>query len=41
MRLRSMVIPFVVLLAAAGVLAVFGPDQAREASHLAGYIWSN
>lgn len=41
MRLRSTVMSFVVVLAAAAVAAVFGPDQAQEASHLAGYIWSN
>lgn len=41
MRLQSMVMSFVVLLAAAGVVALFGLGQPQEASHLAGFTWSN
>lgn len=36
MRLRSMVMSFAVLL-----VAVFGLEQAQEASNLAGFTWSN
>ncbi|WP_281425847.1 hypothetical protein [Polymorphospora rubra] len=41
MRLRSMVMSFAVLLVAAGVVALFGLEQAQGASNLAGFTWSN
>ncbi|MFI7024394.1 hypothetical protein [Micromonospora sp. NPDC049900] len=40
MRLRRTVVSLV-LLAAAGVVATLGLDQAQEISHLAGFTWSN
>ncbi|MFF0717542.1 hypothetical protein [Micromonospora sp. NPDC003816] len=40
MRLRRTVVSLI-LLAAAGVVAALGVDQAQETSHLAGFTWSN
>ncbi|MEU5551998.1 hypothetical protein ABZ738_19700 [Micromonospora sp. NPDC047793] len=40
MRLRRTVVSLI-LLAAAGVVAALGVDQAQEISHLAGFTWSN